>query len=188
MIMKIKRNRFTTTNVILLSLVMVTLLGLGVFAYKKWTASGPSSSDSGNNKVNYNPPTDEQTQAGNDIKNSTVNSQIGKPPAPGTDGNTQPPTGNTIPVTITAANQSGEKLSVRSLIEAIISNGTCTLTLTKDATVVTKTSEIQPLANSSTCKGFDIPTSELSSGEWRIQLDIASGNMTGTASRTVTVE
>lgn len=152
-----------------------------------WSANpGPSQSH-----PDTKPPTKEQTQAGNTLKTDIVNEDRaaqGKPPIPGTNSSSSSTTTNAqLDVTITAANQNGSVVNIRSLISTVTSNGTCTLTLTKDTSTVTKTAGIQPLANASTCKGFDIPTSELSQGTWHISLTISSGSKTGTASGNVVV-
>lgn len=188
--MQIKNSRYSKRKLLIFGLALLALLLIsGTYGYFRWSKiSTPLDPSSDYNKVDYNPPTDDQKQAGQDIKSNSVNSS-GKPPAPGTDGDTQPHLGgNTIQVTITAANQDDGVFRVRTLIEPMVGSGACTLTLTKGSTVVTKTSDIQALANSSTCKGFDIPTSELSAGAWHIQLTVSSGGKTDTASKDITIQ
>lgn len=129
--------------------------------------------------INYQPPTEEQKKAGDDIKQNSNNSD--QPPAP-----TPVPGTNKsqIEMTITAANQNGSMFQLRSLIYAIAGDGTCTLTLSKGGQVVTKTAEVQALASTSTCKGFDIPTSELSPGTWSAALKFENETLTATTSKT----
>lgn len=81
---------------------------------------------------------------------------------------------------ITHTSVSVNALIIRTNIDQVISNGTCTLTLTKGEEVKEYKSEIHANPSSSTCKGFDIPTSELSSGKWTINIRIESLDKSGT--------
>lgn len=89
------------------------------------------------------------------------------------------PKNSSVRASITSANQNGSKLQIRTLIETLSSEGTCTLTLEKDDTKVTRTAGIQTLANSSTCKGFDEPVANLSPGTWNasIIINLPSGEI-----------
>ncbi|MDQ3064774.1 MAG: hypothetical protein M3Q36_00710 [bacterium] len=163
------------------------LLGVAFYSYQYWSQLNESATTGDVNKVDYNPPTDDQKTAGEKIKEQSIEKdELGKP---GTDG---PESGQgndeNINVTITSANQQGSILRIRSLIDIVTNTGTCTITLTKGSAVVTKTSDIQAMANSSTCKGFDIPTSELSAGQWHIQLNVSSNNRSGTTAKDITIQ
>lgn len=189
------KNRFNK-KIVYLAVGIILLLAVGstIYVYSLhgnilgWSADSSSSPSYPNN----NPPTKDQSQAGTSQKEDIVNQDRaaqGKPPIPGTDSSTTPSQTNsaTLGVTITAANQNGSTVNIRSLVETVTSDGTCTLTLTKDGTTVTRTAGIQPLANASTCKGFDIPVSSLGKGAWNIQLSVTSGSKTGAASSSVVV-
>lgn len=78
-----------------------------------------------------------------------------------------------VRASITAANQNGSTLQIRTLIETVSTKGTCVLTLEKDDKKVVRTAGIQALANSSTCKGFNEPVSNLSAGAWDATIDIS---------------
>jgi len=185
--MKIQKNNFTKHTFLIASLaVLVFMLPIGLYGYNRWNQrSLPEESAPGLNEVNLNNPTDDQKQAGDSIKKDSVNN-----PKDGltTDDEPSSDDSSAVSVTFTAVNQNGTLLSVRGLIDTVTNNGTCTLTFTKDTNVISKKSDIQALANSSTCKGFDIPTSELSSGKWHIQLEVNAGTKTGTASTSVTIQ
>ncbi len=73
---------------------------------------------------------------------------------------------------------SNDNFSLRLTINQLLGSGTCTLTMTNQKTV-TKTAEIVQNPSSSSCKGFDVPVSELGSGEWSIKINIKSGDKTG---------
>lgn len=78
-------------------------------------------------------------------------------------------------------------LVVRLTIDQALTSGTCKLTLTKGGSSITKTSSIIANPSSSTCSGFDVPTSELSSGAWTIQIILTSADKTGTITGEVTI-
>ena len=80
-----------------------------------------------------------------------------------------------------------DNLVIRTTIDQSLNSGTCKLTLTKGAMTVTKTSDIVANPSSSTCSGFDIPTSELSSGKWNIYITLTNGNKTGTITGEATI-
>ncbi len=81
----------------------------------------------------------------------------------------------------------GDALSLRVTIDQSVSSGLCTLTLSSNDRVVTKTAPVAQNPSSATCEGFSIPLSELGSGRWDISLAITSGNRTGTFKDSVTI-
>ena len=81
---------------------------------------------------------------------------------------------------ITSANKVGNALVIRVNINQYLSSGTCTLNLEKNGTVVEKTAAIFPTASTSSCEGFDVPTSELSEGNWKVTISLSSNGKTGT--------
>lgn len=141
------------------------------------------------NDVDYNKPTTEQQDAGKDIesRNSSDDpNQVGSDKAPqsSSNGNTKAETA----VTVTSSGQNGNVLQVRALISALANSGTCTITLTNKTNTVTKTAQVQSLPSSSTCKGFDIPTTELSVGNWQYSLLFENETMKGSTGGSVTIQ
>lgn len=67
----------------------------------------------------------------------------------------------------------GNNLVIRATIP-LISEGTCTLTLTKGGAVVTKTATLIINPTNSSCAGWDIPTSELTTGSWSISVQVSA--------------
>ena len=82
-----------------------------------------------------------------------------------------------------------DMLTIRVTINQSISSGTCSLTLTRttDKKQVLKSAEIVQNPSSTTCKGFDVPISELGSGTWSIVIEIVDGDKTGNISGEVTI-
>lgn len=74
-----------------------------------------------------------------------------------------------------------DMLSIRVTIYQVLSSGTCTLTLIRssDGKQVSKTAEIVQNPSSTTCAGFDIPTSELGTGSWNISVGLSGDDKTG---------
>lgn len=82
---------------------------------------------------------------------------------------------------ITYSGVNGENLSIRVSIDQTLNSGICNLTLTSgSATYTTAAPIIQSGATTSSCEGFDIPTTELAAGnEWDINITVSSDNKTG---------
>ncbi len=188
--MRIIKHRPSKKNLILIfasillagAIVCGALYSLGYFTAKPTPAT----------TINYGPPTTDQTTTGAAIKSSSANSSAGKstnssdtPPAP------TPITGSTkksVQVSITASGQNNSLYQIRALIGALMDDGTCTLVLTQGPNSVTKTATTQALASSSTCRGFDIPVSELGTGQWQLDLSVSSPTLIGSVNSTITVK
>jgi hypothetical protein len=132
-------------------------------------------------------PTESQIKAGNNIKQNSVSNS---PPSSNTKmgvSNDQPPSPtpnpgskSTVSLAITSTNQNDVTMQIRSIIYSIQNTGTCTLTLTKlNNPTITMTAGVQALPSSSTCKGFDVPLSQLSKGQWTANLDFSNDTVTG---------
>lgn len=180
--MQINKKQPSTSSkkilIIALATVVAAVVAYGVYAM--YFAPKPITDKDSQGTINYEPPTDEQKAAGDRQKEETINK---------TDDGTNPSNGNgSLPVSYSAINQADEQLLVRALIGAVSNDGTCTLTLTKGDAVVTKTAGTQSGPNSSTCKGFNVPVSELSPGSWTILLQVKIGSEQGKVSQTFTVQ
>jgi hypothetical protein len=185
--MKLKQTKSKKTFLIIIALLTVAILSFSYYVFALngnvfgWKMRPDTTSDT---TINLKPATDEEKQAGSDVKQQTADP--GKPDASSDPTGTD--TGSNLPVTFTAVNQNGTKLQVRVEIQALVSNGTCTLTLTKNSATVTKTAMTQATASVSTCQGFDIPTSELSPGTWALTMNVTADGKTGQASTTTNLQ
>lgn len=173
--MKIKRQKSSKKLWIVSSVVFLIIAGsVAAYALTRTNLVNPDSSDASSSTsspaVDLSEPTDEQQQAGQVQKEESLNS-----------GQTPTSTSDSLSVTITAANKNDNTLQIRSLISSILGTGTCTLTLTKGNVAVSKTSGIQAGPSNSTCAGFDVPVSELSSGTWAIKIAVTSEGTSGSA-------
>lgn len=115
--------------------------------------------------INTDKPTDEQIDAGLDAKDATVKNSSRNTGNLETNETEQAPVaGSTPQISITAAAQNGSLVQIRSIIPKVTTNGLCELTINNGQNTITKTTGVQALADSSTCQGFDVSTSEFASG------------------------
>lgn len=167
--------------VLIVTLVAVCAAGI---VYSAYALKIPPFAQRDNRTINLDKPTEEEVQAGIDIKNKSNgdNSQTGSdpalPPKEITDSSNK-----SVNVAITAANIEGSTLRIRTLIQYVTSTGNCTLTLTgPQQKIYSATANVQALPSSSTCRGFDVPLSDISSGEWKIELNFVDNNIIGSSS------
>lgn len=177
--MNIKKIKKTNSNKkIIISVVLVlSLLIISSIVFLILQRYNTSSAQSENSKPAITTPaTTKEIENGNAIKKASLESQ--------------PQNENTssIPASITAANQNGSMLQIRVLIQKISSTGTCTLTLTQSSLSKTYTTDIQASAANSTCKGFDVPISDLgATGNWDINITISIDSQQQQLSKSVII-
>lgn len=191
--MKIKNNKKNHKIIISIAVVLALLAAGGllyVYAFKG-SIPGFNNTTKNNSTINLDDATEDEKNAGDTAKQQTLESNKNDsksssdiPPAP------QPQAGgkDLVEVDITAANQNEQVVQVRSSVGAVSNTGSCTITLSRNDKVITKSAPVQALPTTSTCQGFDIPVSELSVGTWRISLMFESATLTGTTSREITVK
>ncbi len=80
-------------------------------------------------------------------------------------------------------------LLIRVTIDQRLDSGNCNLTLTHNTTgaVVKRTASITANPSSATCRGFDIPTSSLKPGKWKILVDLSGNGQSGKISGSVSI-
>lgn len=155
--------------------VVLILLGMnlthaGPFSNKSTNQIKSAQTNKDKNKITTQPTTNaSKTPTNNELTNDQT-------------------TENTVNASITYIQQDSASLRIGTVIEAVASSGTCTLNLTKDNKTVTRTSEIQAMASTSTCKGFEIPLPELSIGTWSIKIDITLSSKQAHLSDTYTIK
>jgi hypothetical protein len=130
--------------------------------------------------VDYSPATPQDNEDINAKKNSGEITQ--EPKAPDND--------TTIQITFIANAQdaAGQPLLVRTILGGI-TDGTCDLKLTKDGASISKSASVILQNTTYMCDGFEIPLSELSTGEWQISLTVkASDGRQNVATTTTTLQ
>lgn len=89
---------------------------------------------------------------------------------------------------ITSAHVNGSMLTIRTLINEITQDGTCSLVMTSvSGKTYTASAGVQPSASSSVCKGFDVPLSSLGSGTWKIVVTYTNNSTSASASKDIVI-
>lgn len=182
-----KTNKKSSRRVIIL---LVSIIGLIVVASVAAYALYPRQNTISNlptptvtEPIDTQPPTQEQIQNSTAIKEASTQAQA-TPTSP------QAPS-YTISITTPITGQSQDKSSVihvRTLIDSVVSPGSCSISLTSGATVKNLPSVgVQAQSSSSTCQGFDIPANTLTAGLWTAHITVTSGSVTNSVSRDINV-
>lgn len=83
--------------------------------------------------------------------------------------------------TVTYAGVRGNALMIRVNIDQYLENGECSLSLVRDgSSIYDDKAKISSGPSTSTCEGFDVPTSEVGDGDVQIVITIDSGEKKGT--------
>lgn len=176
-------NKFT--KIALLSASLILVAGFIIFGlekanvinlYKKTVASNTEPEPKPINTVNYSPATTTEQDEANKLKQDLI------------DKSNKPQTGTTkIDVSLSAATQdvAGGPLVVRSMVST--NSGTCILSLVKENVNKSYSAEIVNSGTYYSCKGFDIPVADLSSGKWQLKLSVTNGQAYGEVSQEVDI-
>jgi len=167
--------------------LFILVAGAGVFAYTQNLGPFASSeAEPTDQEINYNEPTEEQVEAGEQTKEEVVN-EATKPATSNSSVGSTP--SKTVEIEFTSGpNVTNGTFSVRALIQELNTSGSCTLTLSKAGQPnVAKTAKTQPLANASTCQGFDFDVSGLQEGTWNVELSYKSSSASGKINESVTL-
>jgi hypothetical protein len=173
-----------TKKILAFGLIIAILLAVVALAFYK---IGPFSSKDASDS------TSEERNTGTDIKKQSVD-QTSKGQHSGSDPSPEPqpiPGSNksSVNADITSTNQDQTSLHIRALIQTVTSSGTCTLTMTgPNGKSYTATVPVQALPSTSTCRGFDIPLTQLSTGSWNIKVDFNNDTLTASASKDTTIQ
>jgi len=132
--------------------------------------------------INLDEPSNEQKQQGEDTKQDIIDSENNNSDSSSEQNiskeegsSSETPSTNKLETIITVLEADEKTLYVRSETQGIYAEGSCTLTLTKSGKTITKNASVQALPQTTTCKGFNIPRSELSSGTYSVTLKVSAG-------------
>lgn len=132
------------------------------------------------NKIDYSPADPTENDEINNKKESgeLTNDNVDQ---------TQP--GEPIDVVLTAAGQDnvGGPVVVRVLLTDV-NNGTCSIKISKDDVVKQFNRQVVNAGTYYNCEALDIPVSELSQGQWNLDVSVVSGDRSGTATASVEVK
>lgn len=178
-------SRFKKPVFVVVSILLLSVGYVGVaFGYSWWPF--PDKTD------NFKSATPEEITNGETIKTRNIEDGDSKQssgstplpdPSPSEDGGKP-----TVDAQITAVNVDTSMLRIRVLIQSITNSGMCILTLTKEGVLpYSLSADVQSLPNGTTCEGFDIPLSELSSGVWTANVEFENDSIRATTSEEITV-
>lgn len=161
---------------IVLSIAVIALLTL-FFLEKRQIINlfGEDNSNTSTDGINYDPPTDEEKQAGDQQK--FENSKPEGTETPSSDGDKK-----SVNVIITDAGQYEDIIEVRAFMPSHYEDGTCTITLRKDSHLITKETPAYKDVSTTICtnpliKRSDLPTS----GTWQVTVSYESEGGIGTS-------
>lgn len=171
-----KNNRPIVLTIALVSIVL--LIALATWWYLSQQTGNTAQNqetlsvkDKGINEVDYSPAKPEDS--------TPQTTEQSSPSSPSSPGQTTP-----IPMIITAANKNGSTLQVRTLVQELLSEGSCKISL-DGPSLIEQTAEVFTASSSTTCRGFDIDTSGLAPGSYLLTITITSGQRTGSASQEI---
>lgn len=178
--MKINNTSKNKNNNIRIKYALVALLLLIITAFVYFLLidnsffNSNSTNQTDNSSIDLNPPTEEQKQAGEDIKKDAIDSEN---------------TNNDLGLSFSSITQNTDLLQIRAAISGSVSNsGACTLNLQKDDQSFEFIESTFALSSYSTCQGFDIDKSELSLGEWNLSLSVRIDDKTSSINKIITLE
>ena len=174
---------------------LIALLILVIFAcikFQPWrkllpSHSSPSTSleDKTTAKSSESSSSSKQSTLEKSPENGDASNPDGKTPAAYEGANAN--SSESLTGVITYASISGSNLLIRTNIDQYLTSGTCDLALINGSNQITVSTNIIPEASTSTCEGFDLPLSSLSSfsGETQIRITLSSGDRSGVLSGVV---
>lgn len=188
--MKILKSKYSQNKrLLLVSALTLAIAILSYTTYAYMSKAWPFNAGVKNTSDSINPTFDSnQNNSSEDIVYTTGKDKSGDevsptnktPPQYDTPKN-EAPNPNTLSGIINYAEVSDGNLNIRNTINQRLSGGVCSLTLKNLATgkKVTRKADVIADPTASTCQGFSVPTSELSSGRWDIIIEIQSGDQKG---------
>lgn len=124
---------------------------------------------------------------GEDAEKEDENAETGKKQTPAQYDGEDPNTLDELTGYISYDAINYDHYSIRMTINQFLTSGTCDLTMTSGDRTVTGSAPIIASASTSTCEGFDIPLSELPSGDWHVTIKLSSDGKQGAITGDVSV-
>lgn len=120
-----------------------------------------------NGSINYSAPTQNEKDEGNRQKKEATENRLGS--------DRVPVNSKALDISFTSVNKYDQKIRIKSLVTEAVT-GSCLLSISKNGGGASKTysSDLQPLASTSTCTGFEIPIEDIGVGNWNIILRATS--------------
>ena len=182
--MKIQKKQNKKNKVlILIAIILLSITGYGLISYKFkfWPFI----------QNQFNTVTEEQKTAGQDIKKRSLNDASNKS-GKESSGQKSKTLQGSDPSPEPTPSSNGKKptvgVNIRSLIQTISSSGRCTLSMhNTSGQTYSNSVELQAGPSTSSCKGFNVPLSQLSPGKWTINIHYEDNNVTGDTEGEITI-
>lgn len=169
-------------------IILLAVLGALYYAhhYQKWPFLPQKAAQKPANTVDYRSPSQDQIKAGNAIKEQKADETKNSSDTSGQSSGTQ--SAPSVTMDITAADKTAATLMIRTLIQKVTDTGTCTLSMNgPNGGTYTATANVQPMASTSTCQGFNVPLNSLTPGAWTITINFKDGSDTAVATRDISI-
>ena len=180
-----KNRRRRTHHPAVTVFVIVLLVAILVFVSKMLA---DNTSDNNESDKQNSPEVEKVEKVEKTVTESQVNQDEEDQKTPIQNDGDDPNTKDFLTGVLTMAEVSGDVLRIRLNIDQYLASGNCELTLTSNQGVTfTDSAAIVPVASTSTCEGFDIPTSNLATGNWTINISLEAGDKIGTINGEVNI-
>ncbi len=178
--MRITPKKNTRTYVIVAAVVVLLVVG-GVFAYKHYSDSNTTVSrdKSGTslersqeeldetNSIQDNPEDSKQQTGSDAVTEPAVDSSTGK---------------RSVNVVLTSTGTENGEVDASGFVSNLVEEGgTCTFTFAQNQKIIKKTSTTATNPTSTTCLTVRFDEKELGSGEWKVVIQYASSNASGSS-------
>jgi cytoskeletal protein RodZ len=175
-----KRKSKAKISIISVIILAVILIG-GYFVYEKWIKPAPEEGNDNSSQFqsstisteNEAPNTITEDELKNIEKQEDSQTPVQSTDANGNDNSNTAASSDKLNIEITHNAINSGKLVLRVNIAQLVNTGTCTLTIGN----YTATAEVIADPQSSTCQGFDVPTTDFSGKDFKIT--VKSGDLTG---------
>ena len=178
------KNKKLFTIIIILLLIGLTMFILEKSKITNFYENAPEVSNTNSNQpiINLDPPTDEESKSGDDIKEDIIKNEAEQQQNPTSDK-------TKAEVVIVDSTQYDNEIEVRAFVSNIIEDGTCTYEFTNGADKLSETMPATADASSTPCMTLIVPRSEFTkSGTWNLIIRYDNSTATGSSNSTVEVK
>lgn len=135
--------------------------------------------DNDQQTTNIDKPEEEKEKTEEETDENKKEESASEEKVPQYDGES-PNKSETLTGLITYADVVNDELIIRVNIDQFLQSGSCNLVISRNGvTHYTKSVSIQESVTTSTCDGYKIPVSELSKGDFSVEIDLNSDNKSG---------
>lgn len=171
----------------ILSVLLIAGVGVGTYALLSQSDKAEDSSSTNNDSRSRTNNSETEPNNGTSANNPDTTSHESEKDIPPSYEGENVDNSQTLTGVINYKSVVDGNVVIRTTINQMLGSGTCSLTLSNGQRTVTRSSGIVQNPSSSTCEGFSVPTSELGSGSWDINIQVASDNRTGTLSDSISL-